>query len=81
MQKIGELNTLHGTFEIKYDKDDKYNPYKLYTKWYDSGKDNGYTFVGYHRKLLAKYADLHGVTNAINEFVRQHDETRREVRT
>lgn len=68
MKKIGELNTNHGTFEIKYDEQDRYNPYKLYAKWYDGG---------YHRKLLVKYADLHGCTNAINEFVRTHDETRR----
>ena len=77
MKKIGELITIHGTFEIKYDEKDKYNPYKLYTKWYDSGKDNGYKFVGYHHKLLAKFADLFGCTNAINEYVRTHNETRR----
>ena len=77
MKKIGELNTIHGTFEIKYDEKDRYNPYKLYAKWYDSGKDNGYTFVGYHRRLLAKFCHLHGCIDTINNFVRDHDETSR----
>lgn len=68
MKKIGELNTNHGTFEIKYDEQDRYNPYKLYAKWYDGG---------YHRRLLAKFCHLHGCIDIINNFVRDHDETER----
>ena len=68
MKKIGELNTIHGTFEIKYDEQARYNPYKLYAKWYDGG---------WHRRLLANFCHLHGCISIINDFVRDHDETSR----
>ena len=68
MHKIGELNTIHGTFEIKYDEKDRCNPYKLYAKWYDGG---------YHRKLLVKYGDLYSCTLAIADYIKTHNETER----
>lgn len=43
------------------DDGDKYNPYRLYTVWYESG---------WHRKQLAKYADLQSAISAIADVVK-----------
>lgn len=68
MKKIGELKTKTTMFVIYYDEADRYNHYKLYSKWFDNG---------WHKKLISKYSDLHGCTNAINEYVLKHDEDTR----
>lgn len=61
MRKIGELQTQNIRFEICFDKSDKHgNYYKLYRKWYAGG---------WHRNLIAKYADLASVTTQINDYV------------
>lgn len=67
MNKIGELNAKAATFVIYYDREDT-NPYKVYWKYYENG---------YHRKLVVKYADLHGCTAWISNFILSHDETSR----
>lgn len=68
MKKIGELHTKAAYFVLYYDESAKYNPYRLYQKWYDAG---------WHKKLIEKYADLYSCTIWINNFVAQHNEERR----
>lgn len=66
MKKIGELNTDTRTFVIYYDEaEPACNRYKLYIKWYN---------VGWHRKLLEKYARLSSCTNYIHNHIRWYEE-------
>ena len=65
MKKIGDLNAMAAHFEIYYDEKAKYNPYKIYNKWY---------YKGWHKQLIEKYADLFSCTEWINNFIRNHNE-------
>lgn len=64
MIKIGQIRVGNVCFEIKHDEKDESNPYKLYRKWYENG---------WHRSLLAKYTNLYGCTDAINDYARRMD--------
>ena len=68
MMKIGELNSKLIRFVIMYDQADTATPYKIYAKWYE---------YGWHRKLLAKHPDLYSCTSAINDYIKDHNETSR----
>lgn len=50
--KIMDINMMNGSgkFICIYDSAAKFNPYKVYQKWYEPAK-------GWHRKKLNEYAD------------------------
>lgn len=54
--KIMDINMMNGSgkFICIYDSAAKFNPFKLYLKWYSPG-------TGWHRKKLADYADTQSV--------------------
>lgn len=65
MKKIGELNTKFRIFTIYHDEKDRYNPYKVYEKYWDHG---------WHKKLLVKYGHLASCTAYLHSYVMDHDE-------
>lgn len=50
-KKIMEMSDKH-TYVVIKDDSAKYNPYKVYDKWYN---------VGWHRKKLTEFADMQSV--------------------
>lgn len=50
-KKIMEMSDKH-TYVVIKDDSAKFNPYKVYNKWYDGG---------WHRKKLTEYGDLQSV--------------------
>lgn len=60
MRKIGELMTDTAHFVIYHDDNRRCNPYRIYHKWYN---------CGWHRKLIAEFADLISCTFFINDAV------------
>ena len=63
MKKIGELNTGKTCFVIYHDEKQEMNPYRIYTKWYSNG---------WHRNLLAQYADLYSCVLYIKDYLFHH---------
>lgn len=51
-RKIMEMNNRNKHYICIMDYTAKYNPYKLYTKWYDDG---------WHKHKIAEYADFQSV--------------------
>lgn len=65
MKKIGELETKKVHFVIYHDENRKENPYRIYSKWYGDG---------WHKSLLAKYADLCSCVLFIKDYVGRNNE-------
>lgn len=63
MKKIGELRTKEVHFVIYHDEKAKYNPHKIYKKWYDKG---------WHKTLLEAYEDLYSCVLYIEDYVKRH---------
>lgn len=76
MKKIGFINAKAGTLTIYYDEKDKRNPYRVYKEWKDLHPTEGW--VQKHKMLIQKYGNLASCTILINDWVKAHDEERRE---
>jgi hypothetical protein len=63
MKKVGELNTKKVHFVIYHDESRKFNPYRIYSKWYSDG---------WHKSLLAEYEDMYSCVIFIENYVRRN---------
>lgn len=63
-RKVMEIN--EGRYIIECIKDDsvKFNPYRVYQKWYNAG---------WHRKQIEKYANFESVIYFLVDFMHTHD--------
>lgn len=50
-------------YQVVYHSDDRYNPYRVIQLWYD---------CGWHRKQIAKYADIVSAMVYITDLLRRH---------
>lgn len=71
MKKIGELITKKVRFEVYYDDKARFNPYRVYQRYWSVSTHT------WHRKMLDKYADLYSCTILINEYVKDNNEEER----
>lgn len=60
MKKVGELITKEAHFVIYYNEETKYNPYKIYNKWFRNG---------WHKTKLNEYTDLASCVHYIYDYM------------
>lgn len=70
MRKIGELKPLnyHGTIEIFYDEKAKYDPFRVYLKYFDFKEDGR---LAKRKRMLAKYGNLGSCVCYMQQFLKR----------
>lgn len=59
-RKVMTLDDGKRSLFCTYDNSDKFNPYRLYVKWFDGR---------WHRKMIVKYADMSSVVHYIADYL------------